>query len=136
MGCDIHLVIENKYNKKWVGIASSNFGYRPKAKDRNYEFFAELVGVRGESKAGREPLGLPKNCSNLAKLSYNRSKGDYHSMSYMSVEEFVDIWQECNQNITNLVSDYYNLVDDCLSLYEEDFGGKISNGRVVFWFDN
>jgi len=65
MGCDIHCIIEYKrpesYSLEW-----DSFGYHSINPGRNYNWFANLAGVRGSPKRGK-PLatgfGLPEHTS-------------------------------------------------------------------------
>ena len=136
MGCDIHFVVEKKIGKKWVGIAASDHGYRPRGKDRNYEFFGQLAGVRYDT--GIKPLGEPEDASELTKDCIHRWGPDGHSHSYCSIMEFVQTWIKANNFVDALTEEEYILLDKCLEMghltYEKAF--KLKNGRVVFWFDN
>lgn len=135
MGCDIHLVLECKYENKWVGI--NTFQYHtdrdgkssfPIIRERNYKRFAMLAGVRGD---GPSPLGMPKDASELTKLMYNILDTDGHSHSYMATDKFIEIAVETEYNNLNgfckkyPLSAYLNLEN----LTDLDY-------RVVFWFDN
>lgn len=133
MGCDIHFVIEEKVGKKWIGISSTDHLYWPPSKQRNYQFFAEIAGVRGE---GQQPRGIPADASQLTKLCLKRWNGDAHSNSYMSVKEFVKAWIKVNGDIETIVSEE-SQEQKCLGtdffMYADE---GINNFRVVFWFDN
>ena len=135
MGCDIHFAIEKKKGTKWFGICSTDFGYRPSAKDRNYEFFSQLAGVRGE---GPSPKGIPTDKSDLTAECLKRWNGDAHSMTYMAVDEFVAIWIKQGRDIEAVVEDSkYITLDKCLDLgqivEEPNWETKY---RIVIWFDN
>lgn len=102
MGCDIHWVVEQKYEDRWIGIATgecsvrvpidgktSTIGqYRYAYSDRNYEFFGRLAGVRTD---GPEPLGLPNDFSDLSKMVLD-DDFDLHSASHLPLQEFHNRW--------------------------------------------
>ncbi len=149
MGCDIHLVLEKKHGKKWVGIdtfaghqqpkwmvAKGMSGYSsPIARERNYERFAALANVRGP---GPKPRGLPKDASDTTKLMVERWGGDGHSHSWLPLAEAANIFDKTNGP--------QDSDDDFVSKYptshffgvdvSEGSNEKISDYRVVFWFDN
>jgi hypothetical protein len=151
MGCDIHIVLEKKFGEKWIGMrelsARSEFklnaetcefegpiygGYR--ARDRNYELFAALAGVRGE---GPKPKGLPSDVSDLSRAILADYDG-LHSHSYCSISEYIEklllsdyepakIFLTVNHPAVARPYEFY------FSMYppEED-----EEYRVVFAFDN
>ena len=141
MGCDIHFVVERQYYHIWLGIASTDFGYSPMTKSRNYCFFAELASVRGESSKGRKPLGLPESPSLLTRMSFERWGADAHSVSNMSLAEFMQSYIDARDihginPVEDAVRKYpdYKLMDIDI---DDGFGrGIIDEYRVVFWFDN
>ena len=75
MGCDIHGVLEVKWNDKWIGL--HNYPYSENANHytmyRDYAFFAALAGVRGP---GPEANGLPKLISDLTEFETGSCPGD------------------------------------------------------------
>ena len=110
MGCDIHMVLERKYEGKWVGLHS--YVVRPKAvsvfiqgetgwdtadaahvsyraDSRNYSLFRALAGVRGESPFGNEPKGTPEDASDLAHMFAEEYGDDGHSHSWSLLPEFL-----------------------------------------------
>jgi hypothetical protein len=113
MGCDIHMVLEKKFNDKWVGLHAypsvstdaveiylKNEGAISKTKStidwlpfkvgrRNYGLFAALAGVRGDSPFGHELLGLPDDASDLAACLSEEYGDDGHSHSHMLLPEFL-----------------------------------------------
>lgn len=153
MGCDIHYVIEQEHNGEWVGVFATDNGLTyPNSdarrhipafmfKDRNYQFFADLAGVR---RPGPEPLGLPEDLSGMSRMYTNIWDGDGHSHSYASLQDFVTAWlvNNDNENIASLVKEKLKGNDPVLEVvkklgicqYEEE--SRIDKYRVVFWFDN
>jgi len=138
MGCDIHIVLEKKYNSKWIGVHAFPYyesvkkGYMfPPATDRNYDRFAALAGVRGE---GPDPKGLPEDASELTlMLVATRWRNDGHSFSYASLVEATKIFLETGHE---------DAISDLGIKYPENFffgvGSEdgFENFRIVFWFDN
>lgn len=151
MGADIHMVLERKYNDKWVGVHAFPYidreiseaaaavlkaanVYVPgwvsyTARGRNYELFAALAGVRGD---GPEPLGVPEDASDLAAMEIEHWGGDGHSHSYMGLADAFPIF------VAHLYPQKV-LDDDRYLLREKLFGvdyDDCSEHRLVFWFDN
>jgi hypothetical protein len=158
MGADIHLWVERKLpSGKWVmhdrcdAISTEAYGIRdttdsrPRldrayhlAGSRNYRFFAALAAVRG---AGPEPRGLPSDVSDYVQHEVDMYGVDGHSHSWMSVREFMPIFDEhClagagavevvggrttwGQRFERLFCTYLDNIAD------------VDNYRVVFFFDN
>lgn len=154
MGADIHWVIERRVGSKWIGVLTDD-GPKPARNlddvdyykryavfdHRNYNFFANLAGVRGE---GPEPRGVPDDASETTQVLVEGWDCDGHSHSWCSLRDFMLAWLKtldvplvteyldaratgdttaCNQILTNLAG-----------VYELD--GDEENYRVVFWFDN
>src|SRR5882672_4508786 len=106
MGCDIHLVVERRIKQspmpdKWIAVRilehintaekqkyDMNFA-TPAAKERNYERFAALAGVRGD---GPEARGMPADASETAVLLY-RIEGN-HTPSWLPLSEAATIFAE------------------------------------------
>lgn len=102
MGCDIHVVLEQKLSvaghEKWVavdcfnyrkvykrdpvthkvGLAQDREVYVPAFCERNYQFFAKLAGVRGPSPV--EPKGVPKDASDTTLALTSEWGVDGHSL--------------------------------------------------------
>lgn len=118
MGCDIHLVLEQRApDGHWVGIND----FQPLAigavlsaipseamrkagtdrvdcyltwlvRDRSYRFFGELAGVRGEGPAHRGPNGFPDDASDLARMRSNEWGSDGHSHCHFLAPVFIERW--------------------------------------------
>ena len=129
MGCDIHVMLEQKVRTKdepdgvWQvintfnGVPLSAIWFPAdepiKVKDermcgwwnvegRNYEFFAALAGVRGD---GPEPRGLPDDIAPLAQAWAESWEGDAHSHSWLYADEFTQLYMKhCLDE--KVVSDY------------------------------
>lgn len=131
MGCDIHFVIERKKNdSSWIGVASTDYGYDPKARDRNYSFFAALASVRGES--DRKPIGLPEDASDLSLACIKDWDSDGHSHSWMGLKEFVELWYQNAWNADPKRKEC--AIVDALGWLRDDETPELF--RIVFWFDN
>ncbi len=139
MGCDIHLVLERKNGAKWVAVNTFNShesaygrGWScPLARDRNYERFAALAGVRG---TGPEPRGLPADISETARLLADDWGGAGHSHSWLPIKDATKVFLDTEHRApepdsiaAKYPSSHYFGVDD-----EESAGDY----RLVFWFDN
>ena len=127
MGCDIHTVIEEKVDGRWIGVAASDrMKKRPLYAQRDYSFFGAVANVR--ERGDHYPRNLPRDVSELAWHLYMRLPTDYHSASYMALEEFCSIHNRLNPKESR--PEY--AVEDLTGLYNDD-GEQY---RVVFWFDN
>lgn len=133
MGCDIHIVLERREpDSEWVGIWLSDAlpGNRPPIAERDYDFFAEVAAVRGRTDTSVYPRNLPKDVSRLAWLSYLRAPSDHHSVSHMSVADFVAAWLRAHPDDRSVRREW--AVYDLLRVNGDDD----QEWRVVFWFDN
>lgn len=164
MGADIHIYAERRLRdgtwamcKQYNAMSGKAFsvlsGTSPdslfhRVRSRNYQFFAELAGVRG---MGPDPKGLPDDASPLVKEDAEYWDSDGHSHSWYSAEEFVPIFMEHHMSeveraalvarkleakypvdITEHVLDQYLGIDMPYTNGEPD----TSCIRFVFWFDN
>ena len=156
MGCDIHIVVERKWEGRWVGLRTDQGFVRggyggeetdwvyPDVGQRDYAFFARLAGVRGGD--GPEPLGIPGDASDLSLMRLSDWEGDGHSFSYLPIKEFAERW--CAKDkafITTMAAErlegknraYARLLDRAsmgtFDLYDDM---NVEDFRVVFWFDN
>lgn len=107
MGADIHIIVERRYNDRWVGIHACGgadqvshslypndgksydempklWGAYWKCEGRNYNLFAALAGVRGE---GPEPNGIPDDVSDLAEMMIDSWGTDGHSHCHYTLRE-------------------------------------------------
>jgi hypothetical protein len=123
---------------------------------RNYTLFAQLAGVRGSSRRGLEPRGLPDNISEPVELSATAWDLDGHSHSYVSLDEFKKVLKTLPFSFeltgidpfhtvpyTYAESTYADIVKYC-----DDYVYKLTvdnilldnptppQCRLVFWFDN
>lgn len=146
MGCDIHYVVERKFNNTWVGVYakyetpsfltrredgpagdwSARYKRAPVFSERNYGFFNLLAGVRGGS--GVVPVGLPDDMSELANVISTEDGSDGHSHSWLSYREWCHRYALASGRALT-ENDRLDWIAGC---DDEDF----DNYRVVFWFDN
>lgn len=95
MGCDIHIFIEwKKGDQPWTKdshhIAHEDYNgdlLEVDADGRDYDLFAALSGVRGD---GPDANGLPPDVTK--DIDYTLYNSDYHSISFYSLEDFMDIY--------------------------------------------
>ena len=135
MGCDIHIVLEAKFDGQpdWVGLwCSDNLpGGRPIVARRNYEFFSSVAGVRGYDGSSAERKNLPIDISRLAWLKFMAAPTDHHTASLMAVGEFCDRWVRCNPSDERVRGEH--ALWDLLAI---DSDWPKADYRVVFWFAN
>jgi hypothetical protein len=157
MGCDIHIVIERKWEDRWVGvqmatgIPTKGYGdegwdyHLPAVGQRDYAFFARLAGVRGD---GPEPNGLPDDMSDLAMMATEGWNGDGHSHGHLPLHEFAMRWCAGNEKFMvemaaerlqgddRLYSRLLHKASAGACSYDPDYGPLPDEFRVIFWFDN
>lgn len=154
MGCDIHIVLERKYNNKWIGITdySTNPYHLIRENDkfkfkwycnlvtmRNYRRFAALAGVRGN---GPEPKGIPVDISDLSLMIVNYWESDGHSHSFMSLKEASKILIDTLEIKDNeWDEDSLKMIKECsmmviFGIDDDNLDDNLDDYRIVFWFDN
>lgn len=140
MGCDIHGVVERRWNSRWVGYRTLDHirtsrsvniiesFQTPAAIDRNYKRFARLAGVRGDGPPAR---GLPEDASDTSRARFE-IEGD-HTPSWLPLSDACQIFIETEgRELSNLAKEfpaYYYF-----GIEESD--GPIKEFRLVFWFDS
>lgn len=154
MGCDIHMVLEQRHNNRWVGIrdydglyttamriSPKNYGDNAPeidnymgwvVRNRNYELFSKLASVRGH---GPPPRGLPKDISDLARIHTDDWGGDGHSHSWGLLSEIGGLFVAHYTPQKALTEDRYKAV---LELFGVPFMSpdNLDQLRLVYWFDN
>ena len=129
MGCDIHTVIEEKVDGRWIGVAASDrMKDRPLYAQRDYAFFGEIANVR--SNGANYPKNLPRDVSELSWHLFMRCPTDHHSASHMSLEKFCSIHNRMRPKESR--EEY--AVEDLTGIYRDE--DQKAEMRVVFWFDN
>lgn len=134
MGCDIHMLVEQKHKGEWITINTLNghqSAYKndysiPIVEARNYSAFAQLAGVRGP---GPDAKGMPADASQTAKFKALEFGSDGHSHSYMGVREAADIFNSFRSEPVEEPIDYF------FGIYT-DIVTTVEDYRIVFWFDN
>lgn len=135
MGCDIHIVVEQKVGEKWVACFIPRYHHDeahkasfPCALTRNYQRFGKLAGVRTD---GPAPRGLPDDISDTTKLLTDGWGEDGHSHSWLPLHEAIEVFQKTEWvGPAEYGADYpgyhyFNIDPDTKADY-----------RVVFWFDS
>jgi hypothetical protein len=85
MGCDIHMILERKWRDKWVGIHEVDSA----ARERNYDLFGRLAGVRRGDEDSPDPRGVPDDASDLSKMEIEGWGHGAHSHSWATLDEFL-----------------------------------------------
>lgn len=171
MGCDIHFTIECKPTEDdgWVGVYSTcltpaftsrgafnswgaepaetrkdcplSYENMPTLKDRHYEFFGKLAGVRGDG-PGIATEGLPDDASELSRVALNQWSMDAHSIHHCSLAEFAQAYADTDDSLREHLATVAlkNPATSMPLTAEEVLFGDYHGGealyRVVFWFDN
>jgi len=103
---------------------------------RNYYLFALLANVRNyhnEVEPLNDPRGIPDDASAGYRYELKRWNGDYHSPSYYTLEELLNVdWEKYN------TGDYDKYLDEFLESIEKmkEIDSDPSKVRCVFFFDN
>lgn len=141
MGCDIHLVMEERDpDFGWVGIETFRGFYdgtdwrgHP-AQSRNYRLFAALAGVRGD---GPEPRGIPETASAATRMMLKQWGADAHSASWLPLMDAVREFNARRYEEGEKAVDPKSYRDSFPASFwfgvDED---NLENYRLVFWFDN
>lgn len=138
MGCDIHVHMEIKLNGQWEHYSIPRIS-------RNYALFEKLAGVRGEvENAIAPPRGLPDDVTTVTKFDCSYWGLDGHSHSWISSQEFAEIYAYHETLVAN--KDYWYLSDiygylfgndfKDFWVYREDYPKEVEDFRMIFWFDN
>jgi hypothetical protein len=162
MGCDITSFVEkkNRDTQKWevINDCIKVVGYMKEfqGKDlisspfdwRSYDMYAFLAGVRNGSCITPivEPRGIPDNASEEIVSLYNIDPENFHSSSYLTVEELLafdydrsisdieEYLEEGDEEDPKTIREFLGtfFFDDLESLKSI---GKPSMVRVIFWFN-
>jgi len=134
MGCDIHGVIERKWKDKWVAVRTLDHWHdykgkfvTPSAKERNYERFAALAGVRGD---GPEARGLPDDASETALMRFE-TEGD-HTPSWLPLKEAAEIFKATDRYLSEQPEEHWSPAYYFFGIEAEN----LDDYRLVFWFDS
>lgn len=151
MGCDIHVVVEQRHEGKWIGVhdcppvrargSNKEMTYAwHEIGDRNYTRFGLLAGVRSD---GPEPRGFPSDASDLASIRGRSWHGDGHSHSWTTAYELIPIMMETAGDKDRATLAAY-LLDSQRAAAEYvmhrwlaiDRSVDPEDVRIVYWFDN
>ena len=148
MGCDIHLVLEERDDAgKWIGVntfQSHANVYRkpneearswPVAAERNCQRFDRLANVFGcvlipVGGGGFEPRGIPENASETTRHLVAKDGVDGHHHSWLPVTEAVKIFEETEWW---LPSDKFDRETPFFFFFNLDIE-YVDSHRIVFWF--
>lgn len=157
MGCDIHMHVEYKDDRRTNGVWVSGDYYTRNecggfslvefCGDRNYHLFAILADVRnnGDYTYIDMPRGIPDDATETVRIYYAIWGMDAHSASYFTLKELIDFYKENKDDQLEFLirklkerADELNVIWDFE--WEHDGSGigyeKSDNIRIVFWFDN
>lgn len=164
MGADIHMVLERRWEDKWVGVNAFPYVkgtiYDWPTKDdapsrgaatgsihwpttsRNYDLFAALAGVRGY---GPTPRGVPEDASDLALMEIEGWGSDGHSHTFMLLSEALPLFVQHGQFGTPdkaVLKAFARgtsapLIEAAEFFYSPTMDGDTpDNYRLIMWFDN
>lgn len=139
MGCDIHAHMEVKINNEW-------YHYSVLQIPRNYELFERMAGVRGDvENAIFPPRGMPDDSTVVTQLACDFLNVDGHSHSWVSSEEFKEIYtfhkNLCPNHQWFLLDHkvYGYLFGNSFEHFHEyrnNYPQELQDFRMIFWFDN
>lgn len=166
MGCDIHVSLERKVSRisgegfEWRCVTlfevppekaltetklSGHDYYR--VESRNYDFFAALAGVRGNTVDKREPKGLPDDLSLEVAWRCAYWDSDGHSFSWDYADDFCSMFfKHClNGEEQRELAEEIMTGDEAIEswkkvmnlyLWRVSDDAKSSDYRFVYFFDN
>ena len=130
MGCDIHLLIEQAQNGRWVYVPAPTDPDWPDFRDtwfndRNYDLFGALAGVRLRHRAQLTDLrGLPLDVTKeVAKESESWAEDGHSHTWYLLSELLAQDWDGVSGRWTDFLRE----------LTDRDVPTAL---RLVMWFDN
>lgn len=129
-------------HERELGWVEGNMHWLPRS--RNYDLFAELASVRGESSRGNTPRGVPDDASALARMEIDSWDMDGHSHSHMLFSEAMPIFLAHQfEGVKKRVTTGASEADLCKGILQyfgvdlrEAWGETLDDYRLVFWFDN
>lgn len=162
MGCDIHCIIEYRHpdyrDSNW-----DSFGYNSINPGRDYEWFANIAGVRGEpedEKLLASGFGIPKDASWAVKYETTIAVDDTNRSNVEEwIKKGISKWADWSQDFdgkpTRVIHpDWHthgwldikqwkksvrgskNLQIKCMTAIMDTLVKNKCEARVVFWFDN
>lgn len=147
MGCDIHWLIEKKFDKGWAPVLTSTQTFIPYdtadklpiffTRYRNYDFFAEIAGVRGP---GPEPNGLPGDVSDASIIIATDWGSDAHSHGHLPLRAFIEKYLKSSgkETLATATAQALEGKDPIIGFFKDNWIDRedIDAHRVIFWFDN
>lgn len=132
MGCDIHLVLEQKNSEgRWVGLHS--FNGVSDARRRNYALFTALANVRaGGGESGPKPKGLPDDASELTHLLFDDDV-DLHSHTWWPLNDALPLFAAHHLGAELLEPGARHKVMSIFGLWDEEDPNQY---RLCIAFDN
>ena len=139
MATDIHIHVEYQQRSKrgrlhWVH-ANEEF-----ERDRNYDMFGILAGLRSDIEPIFPPRGLPEDISLETEQSHKDWGEGAHTESWLNTQEFgacleavEEIYKErCPDEYEEEYLKGYRLI----YRYMKDSDDEGEPARIIFWFDN
>lgn len=165
MGCDIHMHVEYRpthgnpgylwrsgdyYKMHYRGNREAEYTVTDFCGDRDYWLFAVLADVRNDGSFTYidGPRGLPKDISEDVKREFDPWTYDAHSMSYLTLQEIIDFYDEHQDEkegevLYSLINKLKERADELNLIYNftwknnyDEAYRESKNFRIVFWFDN
>jgi len=166
MGCDIHMYSEAKLNDRWVcsDLFNINEYYDPNNNEpddydpqynhidiyhgRWYSLFGMLSdNVRGNSFTQSHPQrDIPTDTCDYIRQEYERYKDDYHSASWMTIEELTVLATkvQLHPNFQKIAKELIYILNEWKTTLGKVYGsyyvGRDSfnqtEHRLIYWFDN
>lgn len=97
---------------------------------RNYYLFGVLAGVRGTGPTISEPRGVPEDASFAYMNELKRWDGDYHSESYFTLKELLDVdWDKYHKD--DWLDEFMETIEKMKKIDPDP-----TKVRCVFFFDN
>lgn len=132
MGCDIHLHQEVKVSGKWEHYGCPSI-------DRSYDLFGKMAGVRGDGPPVAPVRGLPKDITDITRMSAVMYGSDGHTHSWLNADEIAELekWLEERQG-SRFNRPFGYLFGNGWGDFKEspgDYPQEIEDIRFVFWFD-
>ena len=139
MGTDIHIHVEYQQRSKrgrlhWVH-ANEEF-----ERDRNYDMFGILAGLRSDIVPKFPPRGLPEDVSLETEQRHKDWGEGAHTESWLTTQEFGACLEAAEEIYRERYPDEYEegVLKGYKHIYQymKDSDDEGEPARIIFWFDN